>query len=110
MPPKQPTYLAVTPKGEEYFRQLVATGFTHISPQQRVEWDILHDLTLLDDPVPMSEFLAEGRDTILGRTFSRLSERAHGQLALEGYGHALHSLIKQGYIRAFRPSTAGKEV
>lgn len=105
---KQLTYLAITPKGKTYFQQLVRQGFINVTPQQRVEWDILHDLILQADPVSLSEFLQEGRDTILGRAFSWFSERVHGQLAIEGYGHVLHLLIKQGYIRAFRPS-AGKE-
>jgi hypothetical protein len=106
----QRTYLAITPKGEAYFQHLLERGFVNIDPQQRVEWNILHDLMLQGVPVSLSEFLQEGRDTILGRTFSLLSERAHGRLAIEGYGHTLHELIKQGYIKAYRPSAAGKEV
>jgi len=105
---KQPTYLAITPKGEKYLRQLVEVGYVNLPLAQRVEWNILHDFT--GDPIPMQAFLAEGRDTILGRTFARLSERTQGQLAIEGYGKTLHSLIKQSYIRAFRLETPPKEV
>lgn len=99
---QQPIYLATTPEGEKYFEQLVAVGYVNLQTTQRVEWNILHDLILQGDPVKMGTFLAEGRDTILGRAFSSLSERPHGQLALEGYGKTLHRLIKEGYIKAFK--------
>jgi len=97
----QPIYLSITPKGERYFQQLVTEGFTKIKPTQRIEWDILHDLVLSGEEVRMDNFLAEGRSSILGRTFSRLSESTHGLPVIEWYGKTLHSLIKQGYVRAF---------
>jgi len=98
---KQTTYLGITPKGERYFQQLVDVGYPNLHSEKRAEWDILHDLMLLGGPVAMSPFLVGG-DTILGRAFAHLSERPRGQLIIEGYGKTLHSLIKQGYIGAFR--------
>jgi len=88
-----PTYLSLTPKGETYFRQMVEVGFTKLRGQQHFEWDVLHDLSLQGDDVNMSAFLAEGRDTILGRIFAQSSETTTAH-----YGKTLHSLISQGYI------------
>ncbi len=101
MSAKQTIYLAVTPKGEKYFDQMVATGYVNLPTTQSVEWNILHDLTL-QGPTRMDTFLTEGRSTILGRKFEFFSGRVHGQLAIEGYGKTLHSLITQGYVRAYR--------
>ncbi len=101
MTQKQDTYLAITPKGEKYFQQMVEVGYLNLPMRQHIEWDILHDL-MGQGTIKLDDFLAEGRDTILGRTFSRLSERVAGQLAIEGYGKTLHSLIVQRYIKAFR--------
>lgn len=99
---KQPIYLAITPKGNQYFQQMVAVGYLNISMHQKTEWDILHDLILRGEPIAMSTFLTEGRDSILGRAFASLSERPHGQLVIDHYGKTLHSLIKQGHVRAFK--------
>ena len=81
---------------------MVAVGYTNLSITQQVEWDILHDLILQGGKAWLRSFLAEGRDSILGRTFAQISERPQGRQLTEYYGKTLHSLIKQRYIRAFK--------
>lgn len=99
---EQPIYIAITSEGEKHLQQMVAVGYINLSMAQQVEWDILHDLILQGGKAWLRSFLAEGRDTLLGRTFAQISERPHGRQLTEYYGKTLHSLIKQGYIRAFR--------
>lgn len=106
---KQPTYIAITPGGEKHLQQMVAVGYTNLPMAQQVEWDILHDLILQGGKVWLRLFLAEGRDSTLGRTFAQLSERPHGRQLTEYYGKTLHNLIKQGHIKAFRKETQPEE-
>jgi len=98
----KPTYLDITPEGAKYFQQMIAVGYTNLLASQRIEWNILHDLSSAGEPVRMSTFLAEGRDSALGQVFSLLSERAQQPLVLKSYGTTLHRLITQKYVKAYR--------
>ena len=100
---RQDIHIAITPKGENYYRELVTSGYTNINTEQRTTWDILSDLIEGED-TRLIDFLAERHVTVVGRKLQYFSERGErGQIAAESYGRTLHRLIKEGYIKSWIP-------
>jgi len=100
---RQDIHIAITPKGENYYQELVAIGYTNISSEQRTAWDILSDL-IGEEDTRLTDFLAERSSTVIGRKLQYFAERGErGQIASESYGRTLHRLIKEGYIKSWIP-------
>jgi len=100
---RQDIHIAITPKGESYYQELVATGYTTITTEQRTVWDIFSDL-MGESDTRLVDFLAERQSTAVGRKLQYFSERGErGQIASESYARTLHRLIKEGYIKSWIP-------
>ena len=100
---RQDIHIAITPKGANYYQELVASGYTNINSEQRTAWDIFSDLVDGED-TRLVDFLAERQGTVVGRKLQYFSERGErGQIASEGYARTLHRLIKEGYIKSWIP-------
>ena len=100
---KTTTTLRITDKGEEYYDKLQSQGYSSLTSEQRVEFDILCDLLSEEDEIRLETLFRSGRSSILGRLFIRAPE-------LETlYARVLSRLIKQGYIKAQKSEPTKEE-